>query len=114
MEIPGCSFGFISLGAFRICSKRLATASSDKTAKIWDALTGKELMTLSGHKDAVVSVAFSPDGRRLASASSDKTVQVYAVDLHDLLKLAHSRVTRDLTPEECQQYFDSSTCPKLP
>jgi hypothetical protein len=31
-----------------------------------------------------------------------------------LLNLARSRVTRTFTPEECQRYFQSETCPSLP
>ena len=58
--------------------KRLATASADKTAKVWD-VTGQQLLTLSGHSDAVSSVAWSPDGKQLATASADKTVKVWAV-----------------------------------
>jgi WD40 repeat protein len=100
--------------AFSPDGRRLATASADDTAKIWDDETGRELMTLRSHEDGVTSVAFSPDGRRLATAGNDNTVQVYALDIHDLLALARSRVTRDLTPDECMQYFDTSTCPKLP
>ena len=61
-----------------------------------------------------VSVAWSPDGKRLATASDDETVQIYAMDIHDLLKLARSRVTRDLTPDECLRYFQSEKCPPLP
>ena len=41
----------------------------------------------------------------------------YAVEIHDLLKLARARITRDprdLTPEECLRYFQSTTCPPLP
>ena len=41
----------------------------DDTAKVWDAQTGKELLTLQGHTDSVDGVAFSPDGKRLATAS---------------------------------------------
>jgi WD40 repeat protein len=54
--------------------RRLASASQDKTVKIWDAQTGQEILTLKGHTGAVRGVSFSPDGRRLASASDDHTV----------------------------------------
>jgi WD40 repeat protein len=55
----------------------LATASEDKTARIWDAETGREVRTLRGHTGGVMSVAFSPDGRHLATASADKTVRIW-------------------------------------
>jgi WD40 repeat protein/DNA-binding SARP family transcriptional activator/energy-coupling factor transporter ATP-binding protein EcfA2 len=65
--------------AFSADGKRLATASSDKTAKVWDALTGKELLTLTGHTDSLLlnDVTFSPDGMRIATASFDKTAKVW-------------------------------------
>ncbi|MEH1831336.1 MAG: WD40 repeat domain-containing protein, partial [Nostoc sp.] len=57
--------------------QRLASASGDKTIKLWDAATGKPLQTLSGHSDRVYSVVFSPDGQRLASASYDNTIKLW-------------------------------------
>jgi WD40 repeat protein len=39
---------------------RLATASRDSTARIWDVATRRELVKLEGHTDAVRSVAWSP------------------------------------------------------
>ncbi len=57
--------------------KRIATASADKTAKIWDAKTGELLLTLKGHTDEVWGISYSPDGKRLATSSLDKTVKVW-------------------------------------
>jgi WD40 repeat protein len=57
--------------------RRLATASGDKTAALWDAATGKRLFTLRGHTNGVGGLCFSPDGTRLATASHDTTVRVW-------------------------------------
>jgi WD40 repeat protein len=45
--------------------------------RVWDAATGQETLSLKGHTDAVLSVAYSPDGHRIASASKDRTVKVW-------------------------------------
>jgi WD40 repeat protein len=44
---------------------------------VWDAESGKELLTLRGHSGHVNKVAFSPDGKRLATASEDLTAKVW-------------------------------------
>jgi len=59
--------------------KRLATGSGDKTAKVWDAETGKELQTLTDHSNSVFCVAWSPDGKRLATGSGDNTAKVWVM-----------------------------------
>jgi len=55
---------------------RIVTASSDGSAKVWDATTGAELFSLSGHRDAVVHAAWSSDDTRIVTASGDGSARV--------------------------------------
>jgi hypothetical protein len=63
--------------AFSPDGRLLATASRDRTARLWDPATGEPLRTLTGHDGPVGGVAFSPDGRLLATASDDKTARLW-------------------------------------
>jgi WD40 repeat protein len=64
--------------AFSPDGKRIVTASADKTARLWDAETGKQIgAPLVGHEDVVKSAAFSPDGKRIVTASADKTARLW-------------------------------------
>src|SRR6266705_1161522 len=55
----------------------IATASFDRTVRIWDTAHGFSIITYRGHWDRVQAVTWSPDGTRIASASDDGTVQVW-------------------------------------
>jgi WD40 repeat protein len=57
--------------------RRLATSSEDRTVRVWDVATGRQLLVLEGHEDGVLGVAWSVDGRRLATCSRDRTVRVW-------------------------------------
>ena len=57
----------------------IASASKDKTVKLWST-DGKLLRTLTGHTDEVNSVAFSPDSQTIASASKDQTIKLWNAD----------------------------------
>ncbi len=59
--------------------KVIASGSDDRTLKLWDAVTGKQLRSLAGHTDGVRSVAFSPDGKVIASGSGDTTIKLWDV-----------------------------------
>lgn len=88
--------------------KRIVSASWDKTIRIWDAETGRQIgQPLEGHLDVVNSASFSPDGKWIVSASSDGTIRIWSFPpLQDLIDQTRERFKdRLLTPEERHQYY---------
>jgi WD40 repeat protein/TPR repeat protein len=69
--------GNVRSAAFSPDGQRIVTASNDKSARIWDAATGKQLAVLSGHDHAVRTAMFSPDGKRIVTASADQTARIW-------------------------------------
>jgi WD40 repeat protein len=88
--------GIVSSPVFSPDGERIVTASSDGTARLWDATSGAELHVLRGHEGTVSSPAFSPDGERVVTASEDGTARLWDVasgeELHVLR--AHGREVR--------------------
>jgi WD40 repeat protein/serine/threonine protein kinase len=72
--------------------QRIVTGSFDRTAKVWDAVSGRELLTLKGHGDGITSVAYSPDGQRVVTGGYDETAKVWeAATGRELLTLRGHR-----------------------
>ena len=71
----------------------LATGSQDKSARIWDASTGKELATLTGHPEEVHQVAITADGTTVATL----TAQVIEPGKHSpIVKMWDARSSKEL------------------
>jgi WD domain, G-beta repeat/Planctomycete cytochrome C len=69
----------VSCVSFSPDGSKLASASFDKTVKLWTVAEGKLVHTFTGHSDFVYSVAFAPKGNWYATASKDRTGRIVDV-----------------------------------
>jgi WD40 repeat protein len=69
--------GGVFRAAFAPDGQTVVPASWDKTARLWDVASGKELHVLRGHKYTVERAAFTPDGKTVVTASWDGTVRLW-------------------------------------
>jgi hypothetical protein len=69
--------------AFSPDGRRVVTACNDKTAKIWDAANGEELLTLRGHSAVVSGVSISSDGFRIVTGGCDEIAKVWQAAMPD-------------------------------
>jgi hypothetical protein len=70
--------GMVLSAAFSPDGKRIVTATTGWTARIWDVATGQPIgQPLRGHNADVWVSAFSPDGKRVVTASNDRTARLW-------------------------------------
>src|SRR5579884_2470761 len=88
----------------------LASASRDKTVRIWRVSTGETIDIYTRHSGYLLSVAWSPDGRYLASGDTDGVVHVWeAFPSRTILTYGgHTRFVRSVSWSPDGRYLASS------
>ena len=78
--------GSISSAALSPNTLTILTGSEDKTARLWDVLTGEELLSFNGHTQAITAVAYSPNEKTVLTGSADGLVCLWHSKTGELLK----------------------------
>ena len=88
-QILGGHSGYVTAVAWSPDGHHILTASNDGTARIWDATTGDNTLTLT-HTNSLSVVAWSPDGHHILTGSEDGTVRIWDAATGDnTLTLTH-------------------------
>ena len=66
-------------------SGEIASGSSDRTIRVWNAITGKTVRVLTGHTAPITSLVALP-GDKIASGSIDKSIRIWEEKLRGINK----------------------------
>ena len=69
--------GAVNSALYSPDGKRIVTASSDNTARIWDLDSGAQIVLLEGHTAEVLFASYSPDANQVITASADQTARIW-------------------------------------
>ena len=75
----------VRVAKFSPDGRKVLTASGDKSARLWDVETGKELRVFVGHAAQISSASFSADGGQILTTSDDKTARVWDAETGEQL-----------------------------
>lgn len=87
-------------------SNYVATGSKDKSAKLWEMNTGREVRSFLGHEATVTSLAFTSDGHTLITGGNDKSIRLWEVatgkEIHSILT---TDIITDVAIDPQQRFF---------
>jgi WD40 repeat protein len=83
------------------------SACSDKTVRLWDLESGKEIHRLTGHTDYVFSVTFSPDGRLGLSGGADGAVCLWNLENGKMIRRFQILKNQSKEQADYEQYITS-------
>jgi WD40 repeat protein len=88
----------------------IVSRDSTGLVRIWDLSTREALQGIPLQGQAQ-NAEFIDDRHLLVTGENGPDAYVMTVDVDELLEIARSRVTRDLTDEECRTYLHVDACP---
>ncbi|SMD38874.1 WD domain-containing protein, G-beta repeat-containing protein [Reichenbachiella faecimaris] len=98
-------------------NERILTASRDGTVRVWDIFDSKKFpIVLDDHNDWVMTACFDQSGEKIITGSKDKTIRIFNLDFEWMADRLCKYITRNMTPEEWQDYVGHNfpyeeTCP---
>lgn len=87
-------------------SNYIATGSKDKSAKLWELSTGREVRSFLGHEATVTSLEFTGDGKYLITGSNDKTIRIWEVQSgREVYVISTSDIVTDVAIDPKMKFF---------
>ena len=87
-------------------SNYVATGSKDKSIKLWDRSTGREIRSFLGHEATVTSIEFTADGKYLISGGNDRAIRIW--DVHsgnEVYHIATDDIVTDIAVDPKMKFF---------
>lgn len=102
MELRGHTGGLYEVSHSPLDPTLLATASADRTVRVWDLKTGRQLWKFM-HKDHVTALDWSPVNFTLATGGWDRRFRIWKIHAEEVAK-CRGGVCGDLTPEHVARH----------